>query len=567
MKLQKIGLTALFTLLTTLSFGDFQVISNLQSKTLNGVALAQTSEARKAEADRLFQQGIQQFNTSQFEAALQIWQQALIIYREIKDRQSEGMALGGLGIAYLDMGDYPRALMYSEQWLTIARETKDRQSEGMALGNLGAAYLRLGDYRPSLNYFQQSLAISKEIKDRQSEAKALVNLGLAYTNLSNYPEAIKYYQQALAIAREMKDRQNEGMALGNLGLTYFSLSDYSQAIEYYEQFLAIAREMKDRQSEGMALGNLGNAYLNLGDYPRAINYSEQHLAIAREIKDRYSEGGALNNLGLAMFKSGNLAAAETNLTNAIEIFESLRGGLKDAEKISIFDTQSSAYGILQQVLVAQKKTDSALEISERGRARAFVELLAQRISPNSQKSSPETTIKATIAQIRQIAKDQKATLVQYSITYDELQVQGKQRTKQSELYIWVIKPTGEVIFRKADLKPLWQQKNTTLANLVINSRESIGARGRATAVLVLNPTVDQTERLQKLHQILIEPISDFLPTDPNSRVIFVPQSSLFLVPFPALKDKSGKYLIEKHTILTAPSIQVLELTRQQKQKS
>lgn len=33
------------------------------------------------------------------------------------------------------------------------------------------------------------------------------------------------------------------------------------------------------------------------------------------------------------------------------------------------------------------------------------------------------------------------------------------------------------------------------------------------------------------------------------------------MPFPALQDKSGKYLVDKHTIWTAPSIQVLDLTR------
>jgi hypothetical protein len=36
----------------------------------------------------------------------------------------------------------------------------------------------------------------------------------------------------------------------------------------------------------------------------------------------------------------------------------------------------------------------------------------------------------------------------------------------------------------------------------------------------------------------------------NDRVIFIPHQELFLVPFAALQDESGKYLIEKHTILT-----------------
>jgi CHAT domain-containing protein len=72
--------------------------------------------------------------------------------------------------------------------------------------------------------------------------------------------------------------------------------------------------------------------------------------------------------------------------------------------------------------------------------------------------------------------------------------------------------------------------------------------------------------LKRLHELLIDPIADLLPKNPNARVTFIPQSRLFLVPFPALQDKDGKYLIEKHTILTSPSIQVLDLTRKQKQR-
>ncbi len=74
----------------------------------------------------------------------------------------------------------------------------------------------------------------------------------------------------------------------------------------------------------------------------------------------------------------------------------------------------------------------------------------------------------------------------------------------------------------------------------------------------------QTRNLKQLHQLLIEPIADRLPQDPNQRVILIPQYELFLVPFPALLDASNTPLIENHTILTAPSIQVLELTRQRR---
>jgi CHAT domain-containing protein/Flp pilus assembly protein TadD len=567
MRFYKIGLGIFVCLLAVVSTSS---VPNLPIATASRV-LAQTADARKAEADRLFKQGIEQFQISQFTAALQSWQQALQIYREIKDRQGEGAALGNLGIAYRNLGDYKKAIEYHQQFLAIAREIKDRNSEGKALGNLGNAYLSLGDYPKAIEYYQQTLAIAREIKDRESEGKALGNLGVAYYSLGDYPKAIEYQQQWLAIAREIKDRQGEGAALGSLGNAYLSLGDYPKAIEYQQQWLAIAREIKDRRSEGKALGNLGLAYYSLGDYPKAIEYLQQLLAIAREIKDRQSEGTALNNLGLALYKQGNLTLAESTLIEGIKVYESLRSReLKDSEKVSIFEEQSRTYRTLQKVLIAQNKTDAALEIAERGRGRAFVELLASKLAANPKEQFPTPP---NIAEIKQTAKSQNATLVQYSIIYDEFKIAGKQQAKESELYIWVIKPTGKVSFHRSDLKPLWQKSNTNLSKLVESVRASIGVvdiRSRAGGIVSSSHGVDkanQNKRLKQLHEVLIKPIANILPQNPNDKVIFIPQDSLFLVPFPALQDADNKYLIEKHTILTAPSIQVLSLTRQQKLKN
>ncbi|MEG4405113.1 CHAT domain-containing protein [Microcoleus sp. MON2_D5] len=702
MKLQKIGLSAPLSILSALTVGEFRFIPNSQFKIINSQALAQTSAERKAEADRLLQQGIQQYQISHFQAALQSWQQALIIYREIKDRQgegkalgslgiayrslgdyakaieyaqqvlaiareikdrqsegaalgdlgiaygnlgdyakaieyaqqdlaiareiknrqsegvalgslgiaygnlgdyakaieytqqklaiareiknrqSEGVALGNLGIAYGNLGDYAKAIEYQQQQLAIAREIKDRQSEGAALGNLGSAYLPIGDYAKAIDYAQQWLAIAREIKDRQSEGGALGNLGIAYGNLGDYAKAIEYAQQQLAIAREIKDRQSEGKALGNLGSAYLSLGDYAKAIEYAQQDLAIAREIKDRQSEGGALGSLGIAYLSLGDYAKAIEYTQQWLAIAREIKDRQSEGVAFNNLGLALANSGNLPAAEKTLLDSIKVLESLRAGLDDANKVSIFETQTSPYVTLQQVFIAQKKTNDALEIAERGRARAFVELLASRLAASA--SVPTTINPPNIQQIQQIAKEQNATLVEYSIIRNEA------------LYIWVIKPTGEITFRSVDIKSLkinlpeateqtrvsaatgrrgLNEQDTALAEMIRGTREALGvsAAGDIANKQTANPPASTTAnsriiypKLQQIYQLLIQPIADLLPTDPNAPIIFIPHQSLFLVPFVALQDPTGQYLIEKHTILTAPAIQILQLTRQSRQK-
>ncbi|NES01257.1 MAG: CHAT domain-containing protein, partial [Symploca sp. SIO1B1] len=130
---------------------------------------------------------------------------------------------------------------------------------------------------------------------------------------------------------------------------------------------------------------------------------------------------------------------------------------------------------------------------------------------------------------------------------------------------------GKVALRQVDLSSLGDKQPNSLGNLVLSSRDSIGVRGivvveAAQAGNQLPQETNSIKRLQQLHQLLIEPIAELLPKNPNEHVIFIPQGELFLVPFPALQDNFGKYLIEKHTILTAPSIQVLNLTRKQRNR-
>ena len=414
-------------------------------------------------------------------------------------------------------------------------------------------YSLLGQYQKAIVSHEQALALSKKLGNRQGEMACFTGLGIVYRNLEQYEKAIEFNFKSLAIAKELGDKHNEAVSYGNLGVANKFLGRNEKAIEFHEQALSLYKELAFKEGVGLTLGNLGLAYSSLGEYQKAIGLYQESLVIAKELGDKLRQGNALNNIGGIYIRLGQHTNASTTLQEAIDIYETIRlSGLNDANKISIFDTYSRSYRLLQEAFILQNKPNNALETAERGRARAFVELLSSRLSPESKQQL--STNLPSIKLIKEIAKTQNTTLVEYSIV-------------NSEIYIWVIKPTGEVIFRKTDLKPLWEKENTTLEKLVTSSRKSIGitdTRGRNAINIVT--TIDpqnQTQRLQRLHQLLIDPIADLLPQDANQRVVFIPQSSLFLVPFPALQDKDGKYLIEKHTILTAPSIQVLDLTHKQ----
>jgi CHAT domain-containing protein/Tfp pilus assembly protein PilF len=568
--------------------------------------VAQSVPDQKAEADRFYKQGLQQYQTSQFRDALQSYQQALSLYQEIGDRAAwEGATLNGIGLIYDSLGQYPQALEQYQQALVILREVGDRAGEGIILSNIGEVYRSLGQYpqaveqyqqalvilgkvgdragegitlnnigliyeslgqySQALKQLQQALAIIREVGDRAVEGTILNNIGAVYGSLGQYPQALEQFQQALVIHREVGNRVTEGTTLNNIGLVYNSLGQYPQALEQYQQALVIHREVGNRAGEGTTLNNIGLVYSILGQYPQALEQYQQALVIAREVGDRAGKGNTLSNLGFVLLGSGQVETATKTLFEAVEVLESLRSSeLADADKVSLFDTQLNTYRFLQQALIAQNQPEAALEVAERGRARAFAELLAKQSAP--QPDRPVASVpQPSIAQIKQIAREQNSTLVEYSIAYAPVKVEGREEWQPSKLYIWVVKPTGEIDFRSVDLTAT----DIPLNELINFTRQAIGARGRGAAPTLPPQIARQPEqtnlRLQQLYQVLIDPIADLLPTNPNDPVIFIPQGELFLVPFPALQAANGKYLIQSHTILTSPSIQVLGLTQQSSQ--
>ncbi len=261
------------------------------------LVVARELKNRAEEGKALFNLGGASYGLGRYEKAIEFYEQALVIARELKNRRGEGRTLYGLGIANKKLGRHEKAIEYYEQALPIARELKERGDERRALIALGNANERMSRYEKATEYYEQALSIARELKDRKSEGMGLNGLGMASLGLSRYEKAIEYFEQSLAIAREVKDRTEEGDALNNLGLASTNLSRYVKAIEYYEQALAITRELKDRAHEGNALNNLGIVYDSLSRYEKAIEYYEQALAIAREVNDRAGEGSALDNLG------------------------------------------------------------------------------------------------------------------------------------------------------------------------------------------------------------------------------------------------------------------------------
>ncbi len=499
-------------------------------------------------------------------------------------RQAQKILLSQLSSAYGAIGDYKKKIELAEESLQIIREFQNREEEMTAIQTIAVSYQLMGEYERAAELYEQQLTLARDLKNAQRESNALISLGNLYRQMGDLSKAIATYQQEIQLAQQAGEPPREILALQQLALVYAEGSDREKTLQVLEKSLAIAQKTSDRFQEAFSLDSLSRAHFLLGNYSQAINLQQKSLVLYRAAKQEqgraadWSEMRAMVNLGVAQFRAGQLNDAEKNLREAIAAcdllwqelltYRNVFGERRDDLYLVHNAALSDIYPTLQQILVAQNLTDAALEASEAGRARAFATLIAANLRDESQEQLPREPL--TIAQIKQIAAAQNSTLVQYAIAYDDILLSGlrfgKKQRQGTHLLIWVIKPTGEIAFRQVALtRP--KQPNTDLKQLVASSREALGIRSRGLGVVSRSQSDEpKKQELQELYQQLIAPIADLLPSDPQERVTFIPQDELFFAPFAALADPSGKYLIEKHAILTAPSIRVLDLTKKLKQR-
>lgn len=534
--------------------GDYSAAGKHHAQHLD---LAKTLDDAQGIANALGNLGMVFDAIGQYSEAMDYHRQALELKKELGDRQGVASTLGNLGIVQYSIGNYKQALDYHQQHLNISREIADKFGEATALSHIGNTYYLLGQSDNALTYYEQHLAIAQNIGDKFGEGSALSNLGNAYQLLKQYEQALEHYQHALRITQEIQDVQGEGSTYNSLGTTYLFLENLQAATDCFEKAFAISNKIGDLTVKAAALDNLGNVCQALQQYDSAIQAQKQAYQINQEIGDIEGIGTAANNLGNTYCQSGNFAEAESILREGIQTWESLRTELEDLQKVSLIDTQRTAYALLQEALVAQERYHEALEVSEQGRAQAFIELLLSRsIHPigtetaNKLKPTPIQT-----EQIQQLAQQLRITIVEYSIV----------QTRYPLMYAWVISPSGDINFQAIDCAPLIENLGvSSLQEMSWKMHEEIGVEGLVRGQSQDNSQVGDTTvtnypLLQSLHQYLIGPIQQYLPRHPDDLVAIVPQNDLFLIPFNALSDGHGIPLIDQHTLLTVPSIQTLEL--------
>ncbi|MCK5760365.1 MAG: tetratricopeptide repeat protein, partial [Candidatus Delongbacteria bacterium] len=252
-----------------------------------------------------------------------------------------------------------------EQALKIFKKLKDLKKTCLVFESLGKNYLTSGKMDKALEYFNLALENTELIKDDHLKSwissRLFGNIGIVYDYTGEFDKALENYQKQLKIADELNFKFVTAIAIGNIGIVYHLKGELGKAREYYERKLKLSEELGKRNELAQSLNNIGFLYKDMGEYKKAISHHRQSYKISKELSDYGTMSGAVINLGHVFKLQKNYQKAELEFEKGLGIAEEF--GIKHLMAEALIEA-GEVYLETGQKTKAKEYVDRGLKISE-----------------------------------------------------------------------------------------------------------------------------------------------------------------------------------------------------------
>jgi CHAT domain-containing protein/Tfp pilus assembly protein PilF len=195
-----------------------------------------------------------------------------------------------LAILYFYKGDYARAESLHQRALSIIEKSLGPEDPSVArsLYNLAGVYYAMGDYTSAERLHERALTIFEKALGPQYEevADSLNQLALICAGRGDLAKAESLYQRALTIQEKALGLEHPkiAMTLNNLATLHGSKGEYAKADQLYQRALAIREKTLGPEHPDVAdsLNNVAMLAVNKGEYVKAEPLYERALEILRK---------------------------------------------------------------------------------------------------------------------------------------------------------------------------------------------------------------------------------------------------------------------------------------------
>lgn len=562
------------------------------------------------------------------ERSIDYTNKALDLYKQSKDQRGEMEAYLTLGSIWIDLGDLLISKSFIEQSIKIALQLKVGTSRHYQL--MAAILTSAGEYENALRFQGKALQGAKEVGIIAQVVWATIGMGDIYRDLGDFSRAEKYYISAREVKDTMltsaksldasldlrmgkmlaanKYFASEGSVTGEgisslrIAELYILKKETDSSMIFLNQSARLFKLVGNRQGLSNVQLFKGKIFVDEGN-PLMAKQLLDSACLTTDFPETIWQSWF--HLGRLYEKLNQLDKAREAYLNSISVIEKIRGNLTiDEFKSTYFENKREVYDRLIHLLIRMDKIVDAFQISEQARARAFYDLLSnkkinfkgampgdlvlleqekrieiQKLYKLLQKANVSESVKeegsrqVNMRQIREALdnsqSDYKDILQKIKLVnpaYTEMisaepvsltHLQGNLDPKTAvitywisdkELIYWLI-TTSSITRKTVDI-----DKNS-LANLIEKTRRSIQS----------NSQKDVTAGLTQLYSLLITPVERELAMLTN--LVIIPNGSLHFIPFQALMNGKGEYLVQRFHLVYSSSASVYILCKAREVKA
>lgn len=513
-------------------------------------------------------------------AALEEAQKSVAIARQQKNDVMLAASLTQLTSCLYSLCEYMTARKTIEEVQTLKMDRQPPQALAIMAEAYAFSLAATGSIDHARICLEKTWQLMKEGAPAFHKAQVLNALGVLNTIKGNYTIAIEQLRQAGDVQTMIgKGRTRLGLMIGqNLASALAKSGENRSAKAELEGIIRVMAKMNnpDPQILGQVYAALGEICFHLKEIPQAEGYIRKSIDVATKLCDDNTLWRDYTNL--ARLQLATQVPATESLASAASHFRSPQAGaFFTAESNPYPATRDELASELVSMLLSANMLEQAFITAEQVKEEAFI--------TEWQKNGGE--VKSSDREIYNDLVTERAHLhaAELSRTPDHMQKRWQDWMRRHQLLGADNRELARLIspvpLNLQELVGKAQENQVTMLDYLIGPKVSfvftIDRQGRLSAAKLgvgrdqlkaqvsavhqasakSGPEARATEKrlLQNLYnELMPEHVQKFLPPNPDQLVAIIPDSVLFNLPFAALVDNTGKYVVESHTLTTLPAV-------------